>query len=199
MTDMLLEVGAAICSPTEVYDEPVWILFTNGVIQDMGKGVYPGDKSGLEVVRRPRGLAIPGLVNTHGHAAMTLLRGAGDDLPLMRWLTEFVFPMEERLTSEAVYWGTMLACWEMIRSGTTCFADMYMFMHDAARAVAESGLRGQLSWGLDGTTAPKAQRGIENSRRFAAAWNGKAGGRIQVSLGPHAPYTCPPGFPHRDR
>jgi 5-methylthioadenosine/S-adenosylhomocysteine deaminase len=118
----------------------------------------------VTVFRRPHSVAIPGLVNAHGHAAMTLLRGAGDDVPLMTWLQEKVFPLEAKLTREAIYWGTLLACWEMIRSGTTCFTDMYFLMHDAAQAVAESGMRGVLSWGMvglddasrSGTTRPTA-------------------------------------------
>ncbi|HBS93248.1 MAG TPA: N-ethylammeline chlorohydrolase, partial [Firmicutes bacterium] len=84
---------------------------------------------------------IPGLVNCHGHAAMTLFRGIADDLPLMPWLEERIWPLEARLTADCVYWGSMLAIAEMIRGGTTTFTDMYFFEEQTARAAAETGIR----------------------------------------------------------
>ena len=92
----------------------------------------PADLAGLPVYHGKGRVAIPGLVNAHTHAAMTLLRGYADDLALQEWLTTMIFPAEAKLTAEDVYWGTLLACAEMIRSGTTCFADMYFFMDAAA-------------------------------------------------------------------
>ncbi len=87
------------------------------------------------------GLILPGLINGHTHAAMTLLRGLADDLPLERWLNEHIFPAERHLTGEAVHWGSLLACAEMIKSGTTSFCDMYLFAHQVARAADQAGLR----------------------------------------------------------
>ncbi|MCL6598650.1 MAG: amidohydrolase [Alicyclobacillus macrosporangiidus] len=194
MSQVLLEVGALVLSADAVIAEPGYILWQDGVILAVGRGVYPGPRDKVEVISRPRAVAIPGLVNTHGHAAMTLLRGIGDDLPLQAWLTERIYPAEAKLTGEAVYWGTLLACWEMIQSGTTCFTDMYFFMHDAARAVEESGLRAVLSWGMVGFDEQSRTQGIRNSRSFHAQWHRAAQGRIQVTLGPHAPYTCPPDY-----
>ncbi|MDQ0188577.1 amidohydrolase [Alicyclobacillus cycloheptanicus] len=194
MSQTLLEVGAIVKSAREVWDGPGYIVLQDDVIEDIGRGEYPGSRAGMTVVKRPHRVAIPGLVNTHGHAAMTLLRGAGDDLPLMTWLTERVFPMEAKLTEDAIYWGTLLACWEMIRSGTTCFTDMYMSMHKAAAAVEESGMRAVLSWGMVGLDETSARSGIRNSESFVGAWHRQAGGRITVTLGPHAPYTCPPDY-----
>ncbi|MCL6515520.1 amidohydrolase [Alicyclobacillus sp.] len=194
MTQVLLEAGSLVLSADAVIPEPGYVLWQDGVILATGRGVYPGPRDGMEVVSRPRAVAIPGLVNTHGHAAMTLLRGIGDDLPLQAWLTERIYPAEAKLTGEAVYWGTLLACWEMIQSGTTCFTDMYFFMHDAARAVEESGLRGVLSWGMVGLDEQSRASGLGNSRAFFERWNGAADGRIRVTLGPHAPYTCPPDY-----
>jgi len=141
-------------------------------------------------------LAMPGLVNCHTHAAMTLLRGYADDLPLMQWLTEKIWPVEEKLEGEDVYWGTLLCCLEMIRAGTTTFADMYFHMHHAARAVERAGLRASLCRGMIGA-APGAENALEYSRRFVRDWHGAAGGRITAMLGPHAPYTCPPDFLRR--
>lgn len=141
-------------------------------------------------------LALPGLVNCHTHAAMTLLRSYADDLPLMQWLEEKIWPLEEKLEREDVYWGTLLCCLEMIRSGTTTFADMYFHMNQAARAVEKAGLRAVLSRGMIGA-APGADQALDYSRRFVGDWQGAAGGRITTMLGPHAPYTCPPDFMRR--
>lgn len=137
---------------------------------------------------------MPGFVNTHGHAAMTLLRGVGDDLPLMQWLEQEMWPREARLTGSDVYWGTMLAIGEMLKGGTTTFADMYFFMDDAARAVAESGIRAVLSRGMMATSEGEGKSRLKESREFVRQWHGAAQGRITTMLGPHATYTCPPWY-----
>lgn len=136
---------------------------------------------------------MPGMVNTHTHAAMTLLRGYADDLPLMEWLEQKIWPVEARLTAEDVYWGSMVAILEMIKSGTTCFADMYFYMDETARAVEESGIRGVLSHGMIGV-GPNGAKDLEVARQFCLDWEGKADGRIRTMVGPHAPYTCPPDY-----
>ena len=133
---------------------------------------------------------IPGLVNCHGHAAMTLFRGIADDLPLKPWLEERIWPLEARLTADCVYWGSMLAIAEMIRGGTTTFTDMYFFEDQTARAVAETGMRAVLSRGI--VAGPNMQQALAESRQLTAAWHGTAGGRVTIQLGPHALYTCPP-------
>ncbi len=138
-------------------------------------------------------VAMPGFINCHTHAAMTLLRSYADDLPLMEWLASRIWPLEERLTGEDVYWGTMLCILEMIKSGTTTFADMYFFMDDVARAVEKSGIRASLARGMVGT-APTAQLALDETEQFIKAWHGGAGGRITAMVGPHAPYTCPPDY-----
>ena len=93
------------------------------------------------VIDARQGIILPGLVNTHTHASMTCFRGLADDLPLMVWLNDHIFPAEAKLDEEKVYIGAMLACAEMIQSGTTCFCDMYLFENAVARAAAETGLR----------------------------------------------------------
>lgn len=138
-------------------------------------------------------LLMPGFVNTHTHAAMTLFRSYADDMALMDWLENKVWPAEANLTGDDVYWGTMLAIAEMLRSGTTAFADMYFFMNDVANAVAESGIRAVLARGMAGV-APTANQALEETEAFFKAWNGGADGRITVMVGPHAPYTCPPDY-----
>ncbi|MFC7440569.1 amidohydrolase [Laceyella putida] len=146
-----------------------------------------------------RGKAImPGLVNTHGHAAMTLLRGYADDLPLKTWLEEHMWPMEAKFTNVQVHAGTALAAVEMIRSGTTCFLDMYDHMDMVGQVVAESGLRARLTRGVIGLCSEEVQnQKFDEAVRFATEWNGQAEGRITTMLAPHAPYTCPPNYIQR--
>jgi 5-methylthioadenosine/S-adenosylhomocysteine deaminase len=130
----------------------------------------------------------PGLVNGHGHAAMTLFRGYGDDLPLMEWLETRIWPAEARLTRDDVYWGTRLACLEMIRCGTTRFWDMYWFQFEVARAVVDSGIRGvvsQVFLAFDG--APDEAR--PEAAADGLARLGEFGPRVTPCLGPHAIYT----------
>jgi 5-methylthioadenosine/S-adenosylhomocysteine deaminase len=138
-------------------------------------------------------VAMPGLINCHTHAAMTLLRGYADDLPLMHWLSEKIWPLEAKLEPGDIYWGSLLCCLEMIKSGTTTFADMYFHMPEVARAVEKSGIRACLSRGLIGV-GPEAETALEQSKQFVQDWHGAANGRITTMLGPHAPYTCPPDY-----
>lgn len=137
-------------------------------------------------------VVMPGLVNTHTHVAMTLMRGYGDDLPLMQWLQEKMWPVEDKLTAEDCYWGTLLGITEMIKSGTTCFADMYFNMEEVARAVEETGIRASICQGMVGL-APNGETAFDRSRKLFQ-WHGRGEGRITVMLGPHAPYTCPPDY-----
>ncbi|MGC7846685.1 amidohydrolase [Desulforudis sp. 1088] len=146
-----------------------------------------------EVIDARGMVATPGLVNCHTHAAMVLLRGYADDMPLMPWLNEKIWPIEAKLVAEDIYWGTLLACVEMIRSGTTTFADMYFYMDQVARAVEETGMRASLARGLIGV-APNGADALEENIAFVREWHNAAGGRITAMLGPHAPYTCPPDY-----
>ena len=110
----------------------------------------------------PNDVVMPGLINTHTHAAMTLLRSYADDLPLMPWLNEKVWPFEEKLTDEDIYWGTALALCEMIRSGTTTMLDMYASMDQVAEAVLKAGTRVVLSRGLIGN-APNGEKALQEN------------------------------------
>jgi 5-methylthioadenosine/S-adenosylhomocysteine deaminase len=166
------------------------IAILNGRISGVGQ-VSAGEFD--KVIDGSDCVVLPGFVNAHTHAAMTLFRSYADDLPLMEWLKKKIWPIEDRLTGEDVYWGTMLSILEMIKSGTTTFSDMYFFMEDAARAVEESGARAVLARGLAGV-APDGEAKLAESKAFIKNWQGKAGGRITAMLGPHAPYTCPPQF-----
>lgn len=170
------------------------IAITGDRIISVGpQGSVPGGFKAEKTIDGSGQVVLPGFVNCHTHAAMTLFRSYADDMPLMRWLSEKIWPAEEKLTAEDIYWGTMLCCLEMIKSGTTTFADMYFEMDMAARAVEKSGIRACLARGMIGV-APTAQNAIDESIAFYEKWNGAAGGRIRVMFGPHAPYTCPPEY-----
>jgi len=134
-------------------------------------------------------LALPGFVNAHTHSAMSLFRGYANDIPLMDWLAQKIWPLEDRLQPQDAYWLSILSIAEMAMSGVTAFADMYMFMDQTAKAVEHSGIRAVLARGLQGPDARSEQRLAEN-RRLWEEWHGGAEGRIRVMVGPHAIYTC---------
>lgn len=140
-------------------------------------------------------LFLPGLVNTHGHAAMSLLRGYGDDMVLQQWLQEKMWPMEGKFTSTDVYWGTSLSVLEMLKGGTTTFLDMYDHMDEVAKVAEQSGIRACLMRGAIGLCSEEEQRmKLNEAVAFAKNWHGKADGRITTMMSPHSPYTCPPAF-----
>lgn len=136
-------------------------------------------------------VVLPGLINAHTHAAMTLFRGLADDLPLMDWLQNHIFPAEQKLTEEWVYWGTLLACAEMILSGTTTFCDMYLFEHKVAEAAKTAGIRALVGEVLYDFPSPHYGP-IENGLRFTESlieeWQGDP--LVRIAVEPHALYTC---------
>lgn len=148
-------------------------------------------KNAEKVIDAEGKILMPGLVNTHTHSPMTLMRGLADDMPLDTWLNDHIWPVEANLNGEHCYAGALLACAEMIKSGTTCFNDMYFFMDHVAKAVDESGLRGVLSHGMiDFGDETKRKEEFKESRRIIKKCHNTADGRIKVSYGPHSPYTC---------
>lgn len=134
---------------------------------------------------------MPGLINAHGHAAMTLFRGLADDLPLMEWLSDHIWPAEGKWVSEEfVYDGTKLAIAEMIRSGTSCFSDMYFFPEMAAKAAVEMGIRAQLCCPiLDFPTAWGAGPEEYINKTLTLHEQYRNNDSIHIAFGPHAPYT----------
>jgi len=146
-------------------------------------------EEGDELVDGSGKAAVPGFVNGHTHAAMTLFRGFADDMELKPWLEEKIWPAEAKLTEEDVYVGTRLACLEMIRTGTTLFNDMYWHLPGAVRAVESMGIRAVLSAVfIDLFDAEKRQQQIEENLQFLDAYAG-TNSLVQVALGPHAIYT----------
>ena len=133
---------------------------------------------------------IPGFVNAHTHAAMTLLRGLGEEAPLMEWLQTKIWPVEDRLTPEYIYWGTLSAMLEMLATGTTCFADMYFEMDRVAEAVLGAGMKAAICRGITAGEPGKIERSLQNNLDLAEKYHGREG-LLTVQLGPHAPYTVP--------
>ena len=142
----------------------------------------------VEEIDGSRKAVLPGLINGHTHAAMTLFRGYADDLALDEWLKTKIWPLEAMINADDVYWGTMLAIVEMLKGGTTCFADMYFYADDIARAVDESGIRASICGALLGTL-PTAGKDLEDAIRFVKEYK-KEDSRITAVFGPHALYTC---------
>jgi len=128
---------------------------------------------------------IPGLVNAHTHAAMTLLRGLGEEKPLKEWLEERIWPVEAKLTPQDIYWGTALALMEMASMGVTGFADMYFEMEEVGEAALKFGVRCALSKGIIGTK----ESNIEETLRLFEYFKDQK--LVNVQVGPHAPYTVP--------
>ena len=138
-------------------------------------------------------LAMPGLINSHTHIGMSLLRNYADDLPLYDWLSKKIWPAESKLNSNDIYWGSLLSMVEMIQSGTTTFCDMYFIMEEVAKGVEESGMRAMLTRGLV-EEKDNPDKKLNEARDLYKNWHGKANGRIRTMVAPHAPYTCSDEF-----
>ncbi|MBN2363122.1 amidohydrolase [candidate division WOR-3 bacterium] len=136
-------------------------------------------------------IIFPGLINAHTHIAMTLFRGIAEDLPLEKWLNESIFPREKTLSEDMVYYGSLLGCSEMIRSGTTAFCDMYIFEESVARACEISGLRSLLGEGLFDFPSPSygvLEDGIMKTAELIEKY--MLSEKIRFSASPHSVYTC---------
>ncbi len=146
-----------------------------------------------EHIATPHGLIMPGLINSHTHAAMSCFRGLADDLPLMEWLQQHIFPVEAQLTGEIVYHATLLSICEMIRSGTTSFNDMYLFAGDVARAAAESGMRawlGEVLYDFPSPNYGELENGFAYSEKLFDRYADNE--LLTITVNPHSVYTCSP-------
>jgi 5-methylthioadenosine/S-adenosylhomocysteine deaminase len=181
-------------------DREATIIKDAVLIVDGSRISYVGPKSKAPLVEAEKldaggGLIMPGLINCHTHASMTLMRGMADDLPLEVWLTEHIFPAETKLTPEAVYAGAMLACVEMIKNGTTSFCDMYLHARQVGRAAEESGLRavvGEVIYDFPSPAYGELDNGFAWSQELIKGYQGH--GRVRGAIMPHAPYTCSPSL-----
>lgn len=165
----------------------------NGKIIFVGKRASANNIRAEIKINAKKKIAMPGLINCHTHAPMTLFRGIAEDQPLETWLNKTIWPLEAKLKSEDVYVGALLGCLEMIRSGTTCFGDMYFHENMVAKAVETSGLRGVLAEGIiEAENKALGEKMLKESVNFAKSFNGYANGRVTTFLGPHAAYSCSP-------
>ncbi|MBW2118778.1 MAG: amidohydrolase [Deltaproteobacteria bacterium] len=171
------------------------VLIKDGIITDIHSRNEKCEGPGVqaEVIDAKDAIVMPGLINAHTHAAMTLFRGLADDLPLKQWLFEKIFPAEAKyLNPDTVYWGSLLGCLEMIASGTTCIADGYFFQDETVRAVHESGLRGLIAQGIIDFPAPGVPDPTKNlmvAKEFIERWLGFST-LITPGLFCHSPVTC---------
>jgi 5-methylthioadenosine/S-adenosylhomocysteine deaminase len=149
--------------------------------------------AGASILNTKNGLVMPGLINSHTHVSMTAMRGLADDLPLMTWLLEHIFPAEAKMNGEMVYWGALLGAAEMIMSGTTSFCDMYLFEHEVARAVDRAGLRallGEVLYDFPSANYGPPEEGLKFTERLVREYRDHE--LIDIAVEPHALYTCSP-------
>jgi 5-methylthioadenosine/S-adenosylhomocysteine deaminase len=164
------------------------IIIETGDANDLARK-YPA----AQMLATEHGLIMPGLVNTHSHAAMACFRGLADDLPLMQWLQEYIFPVEAKLTGDMVYKATLLSLAEMIKSGTTSFCDMYLFAKDVARATQESGMRawiGEVLYDFPSPNYGEVSAGFEYVEELFTLYDNNP--LINITVDPHSIYTCSP-------
>ena len=180
-------------------NESMTVIEDGAVAVDQGVIVAIGPAGEINSAYRAREsldgtarVVLPGLVNGHSHAAMTLLRGVADDLALMDWLTNYIFPAEVQFVdAEFVRIGTELACWEMLRGGTTTFVDMYYYPDTIASVVERCGMRALISATVIDQRSPDAESAddsLEKGAGFIERWKGR-NPRITPIFGPHANYT----------
>ncbi|MBN2032767.1 MAG: amidohydrolase [Deltaproteobacteria bacterium] len=168
------------------------LIIKGNRITDIRSGNHP-DNSGAEFIDARNGLIMPGLVNAHGHTAMTLFRGFADDLPLKEWLFTKIFPAESAfLNPNSVYWAALLGCLEMIRSGTTTVSDGYFYQDATVEAFEKAGLRALVAQGIIDFPAPGVPDPAENlkaGRRFIDRWI-RVSDLIRPGLFCHSLTTC---------
>jgi 5-methylthioadenosine/S-adenosylhomocysteine deaminase len=164
------------------------IFIEDDKITGIGKNL---NQSAEFVIDGRNKLVIPGLINSHTHLAMTLFRGVADDLPLMDWLKNYIWPMEMKLTAKDVYYGSLLGCLELIKTGTTCFGDMYFFEEEVGKAIEASGIRGLIS-SVVVDLLPKEMASVDVMVKTLKAIKELKCDRAIPWLGPHATYSCSP-------
>jgi 5-methylthioadenosine/S-adenosylhomocysteine deaminase len=196
--DILITGGTLLtmAPPGEIIEDPV-IGIRNGKIDFILKGKCPATHSGQagEIIDASGCIVMPGLVNVHTHLAMTCFRGLADDLPLMTWLNDHIFPAEARfINRRTVYAGAMLAIAEMILSGTTTFCDGYFFEGEVGRAAIATGMRGVIAAGfidLPTLNHPGTSEKAATAERFVGRWRDRSP-LVTPALVCHSPYTCSP-------
>lgn len=192
--DVLIKNGRIL-----TLDESDWMIPDGLVAIRGGKILALGETKALapcyqgkKVIDANNGLVMPGLINAHTHAAMTCFRGIADDMELLDWLNNYIFPAEAKnVNPELAYWGSLLACAEMIKSGTTTFCDMYIFEDETAQAAKEAGMRclvGEVLFDFPSPNAKSPTEGLNYTRHLIKKWAGDP--LIDIVVEPHALYTC---------
>ena len=167
-----------------------------GIKRDSISYIGKSSEKGVEakkLIDAKGGIILPGLINGHTHAAMSLFRGLADDLPLMEWLNDYIFPAESCIDPDFVYCGTLLACAEMIKSGTTTFCDMYLFEEKTAMAAKATGMRclvGEVLYDFDSPNYGPVAEGLKYTEDLITKW--KDDPLVSVAVEPHALFTCSP-------
>ena len=164
-----------------------WISIKENKISGIGTENFP---EANKIIDAQKKIVMPGLINTHTHASMNLLKGIADDMHLNEWLFKNIFPLEDKFVNEDfVYWGTKLAIAEMLLSGTTCFNDMYYFPNKAAEAAKDCGMRAVIASAVTDINS-EIEKEIQKTEEFLSNW--KDDSLISPSTGPHSIYTCSP-------
>ena len=174
-------------------------IFENGFLCIRGDSISkigtgnPASIKTKKIIDARGGLILPGLVNCHTHAAMSLFRGLADDLPLMEWLNNYIFPAERKMDAEFVYIGTLLALAEMILSGTTTFCDMYLFEDQVASAARKAGVRclvGEVLYDFSSPNYGPVEKGLEYTEWLIQKW--RQDPLVSIAVEPHSLFTCNP-------
>lgn len=162
------------------------ILINDNIIEKID--IVIDESEADEKINAKNMIVMPGLVNTHTHLAMSIFRGYKDDRKLMDWLENAIFPVEDQLEPNDIYWNAYLSCLEMLKSGTTTCNDMYFGMNKAIEAIEATGLRAVVAWCMtDDSISDKPEKTIEYAKKYNVP-----GSRIKIFTSPHAPYTCNP-------
>jgi 5-methylthioadenosine/S-adenosylhomocysteine deaminase len=183
--------GAYIVKNSSEVIRKGYVIIEGGIVSDVTEVLPEGE---FEILGGPDDIVLPGLINTHTHAAMTLFRGIADDMALEEWLNKYMFPLEAKyVDAEFVYLGTLLACLEMIKSGTTAFCDGYFFMDEAGRAIKEAGMRAWLGEVTSIYPTPSIKdpsKSFEKVEAFIKNWVDDD--MVKPTVFPHAVYTNTP-------
>lgn len=190
MSLLLTNASVITCDEKGTFIKNGAVGIKDGIIDYVGPVQANLTENYDRVIDLKRKAIMPGFVNAHNHAAMTMFRNYADDLKLMDWLFNKIFPLEDKLTAEDAYWASSLAMLEMIKGGTTTFCDMYMFMDKTAEAVVQSGMRAALGRGLQGESAEGPDHRVCEALELYNGFHNSSNGRIRVNLAPHSVYTC---------
>jgi 5-methylthioadenosine/S-adenosylhomocysteine deaminase len=192
MADLIIRGGHVLTMDGAIIDNGV-VVVDNGLITFVGRNT---DEKADKVIYAKGCAIMPGLINAHTHLPMTLFRGFADNLPYDEW-TKKIQPAEMKLTPAEVRAGAYLGMLEMIKTGTTAFADMYIHMDEVAKVVEETGMRAALGYGMIEGLNEEPDTKLKNRAEFALKWNGAANGRITTMYAPHSAASCSKEFLER--